>query len=105
VQTTIVWLYVIPAKVEGEWKAVVPTTVSRKPMSLKLKQQMIRVSGSAIVDGKDIPLEEVRLRGERLSFRLSGRKGEFTGLVKGNSIEGTVDTGGAKAPWSATLGG
>jgi len=25
--------------------------------------------------------------------------------VKGSSIEGTLDAGGAKTPWSATLGG
>ena len=41
----------------------------------------------------------------RLSFRLSGQKGDFTGQVKGRQIEGIVDKGGSKLPWSATLGG
>jgi SAM-dependent methyltransferase len=105
VQTTIVWLYLVPAKVAGRWSAKMPPAVSRAPATLELKQQLTRVSGTAHLDGKETSLEDVKLRGEHLSFRLTGRKGEFTGLVKGKSIEGTVDAGGARAPWSATLGG
>ena len=82
-----------------------PAAVSRQPATLSLKQQLTRVSGSARLDGKDVPLEDVKLRGDRISFKLAGRKGEFTGQVKGNAIEGVVETGGAKSPWSATLGG
>ncbi len=102
VTTTLIYMYVVPAKVAGSWSARMPAAVSRQPAMLQLKQQLTRVSGSAKLDGKEVPLEDVRLRGDRLSFRMTGRKGEFTGLVKGNSIEGTVD---GKAPWSATLGG
>ena len=46
----------------------------------------------------------VKLRGDQLSFRLAGRKGEFTGQVKGKSIEGTFNGGRSKSAWSAALG-
>jgi hypothetical protein len=105
VTTTLIYLYVVPAKVAGKWNAQMPPAVSRQPATLQLKQQLTRVSGSARVDGKDVPLEDVRLRGDRITFRLSGRRGEFSGRVSGNSIEGVMDSGSAKAPWSATLGG
>src|SRR5205807_773632 len=49
--------------------------------------------------------EDVKLRDDRLSFRLARRKGEFSGQVKGGSIEGTLDSGGTRSPWSATLSG
>jgi hypothetical protein len=91
--------------VAGRWSAKMPPAVSRQPAILELKQQLTRVSGTARLDGRETPLEDVKLRGEHLSFKLAGRKGEFTGQVKGKSIEGTVDAGGGKAPWSATLGG
>ena len=100
VTTTLIYLYVVPAKVQGRWSAVLPG--SRQPATLQLRQQLTRVSGSARLDGKEIPLEEVKLRGDRLTFRLSGRKGEYSGQVKGSTIEGTLD---GKQPWSATLGG
>ena len=69
------------------------------------RQQLTRVSGSARLDGKELPLEEVRLRGDRISFRVTGRPGEFSGQVKGKTIEGEVVNGRSKASWSATLGG
>ena len=102
VTTTLIYLYIVPAKVAGKWDAKMPPAVSRQPATLQLKQQLTRVSGSLRVDGKDVPLEEVKLRGDKLTFKLAGRKGEFSGVVKGNAIEGTVD---GKSAWSATLGG
>jgi SAM-dependent methyltransferase len=103
VQTTIIWLYLVPAKVAGRWTLQVPAALSKKPVVLELRQQLTRVSGSARLEGKDVPLEEVSLRGDRISFRLSGRKGEFSGQVKDRSIEGTFENGKTKSPWRATL--
>jgi len=105
VTTTLIYLYVVPAKVAGSWKAQMPPAVSRQPATLSLKQQLTRVTGSVRLDGKEIPLEQVKLRGDQLSFKLAGQRGEFTGRVKGRQIEGIVDKGGTKWPWSATLGG
>lgn len=105
VTTTLIYLYVVPAKVGGKWSAKMPPAVSRQPATLQLRQQLTRVSGSVRLDGKEVPLEEFKLRGDRISFRLSGRRDAFTGQVKGNSIEGEVVNGRGRAPWSATLGG
>jgi SAM-dependent methyltransferase len=105
VTTTLIYMYVVPANVAGSWSAKMPPAVSRQGATLQLKQQLTRVSGSAKLDGREVPLEEVKLSGTRLTFRMTGRKGEFSGEVKGNSIEGVFDTGSQKTPWSATLGG
>jgi hypothetical protein len=105
VTTTLIYLYVVPAKVEGKWNAQMPAALSKQPATLSLKQQLTRVSGSVRLDGKEVPMEDVKLRGDRLTFKLSGRRGEFSGLVKDKTIEGFVQTGGTKSPWSATLGG
>jgi Methyltransferase domain len=105
VATTLIYLYVVPAKVEGRWSAKMPPAVSRLPATLRLTQQLTRVSGSVRLDGKELPLEELKLRGDRISFRLPNGRGEFTGQVKGRSIEGEMSSGRARAPWSATLGG
>ena len=102
VTTTLIYLYVVPAKVQGKWSATMPPAVSKQPATLQLRQQITRITGSLRLDGRDIPLEDAKLRGDRISFKLAGRKGEFAGRVKGNSIEGTFD---GKTPWSANLGG
>ncbi|MFN2645851.1 MAG: cyclopropane-fatty-acyl-phospholipid synthase family protein [Burkholderiales bacterium] len=105
VTTTLIYLYMVPAKVAGRWEARMPPAISKQPASLTLKQQLTRVSGSLRVDGRDVPLEEVKLRGEHLTFRLAGHKGGFSGVVKDRAIEGTFDSGNNRAPWSATLRG
>jgi hypothetical protein len=105
VTTTLIYLYVVPAKVAGSWKALMPAALSRQPATLSLKQQLTRVTGSLRLDGKDVPMEDVKLRGDRLTFKLSGRRGEFSALVKDKTIEGILETNGIRSPWSATLGG
>src|SRR5919201_6137913 len=79
VTTTLIYLYIVPAKVGGKWSAQMPPAVSRQPATLQLKQQLTRVSGSARLDGREVPLEDVKLRGDRITFRLAGRRGEFSG--------------------------
>ena len=99
VSTTLIYMYVVPAKAEGTWNARLPAALSKEPVRLNLKQQITRISGSAKVGGKDVPLDDAKMRGERLTFKLAlgGKSYDFTGTVKGQSIEGSVD-GGA---WSA----
>ena len=102
VTTTLIYLYMVPANVAGNWQAHMPPAISKQPATLSLKQQITRVSGSLRVGGRDVPLEDGKMRGDRLSFRLTGHKGEFSGVLKGTAIEGMID---GKTPWSATLGG
>ena len=104
VTTTLIYLYVVPAKVAGKWNATVPAGVSKGAVRFDLKQQVTRVSGYARLEGKEVALEDVRLKGDQLSFKLAGRSGSFLGTVKGSAIEGTVEGGGIKSPWSASLG-
>jgi hypothetical protein len=102
VTTTLIYLYIVPAKVAGKWEAHMPPAISKQPATLSLKQQLTRVSGSVRLDGQEVPLEDVKLRGDRLTFKVAGRKGEYSGQIRGNAIEGTLD---GKTAWSATLGG
>jgi hypothetical protein len=105
VTTTLIYLYVVPAKADGTWNARLPASLSKEPVRFTLKQQITRVAGAARIGGREVLLEEARLRGERLSFRLAlgSKTYEFTGTVKGNAIDGSiVDAAGTKTAWSAT---
>jgi SAM-dependent methyltransferase len=89
VTTTLIYLYVVPAKVAGRWRLRLPDGDA----TLRLRQQITRVSGTAHYRGRDVPLEDVKLRGTRLSFRLGER--ELSGRVSGAAIEGEAGA------WSA----
>lgn len=104
VTTTLIYLYVVPARAEGTWSVRLPASLSKQPVRMNLKQQVTRVAGSARVGGRDVLLEEAKLRGERFTFKLAlgGKTYDFTGFVKGGAIEGTVEGAGLKAAaWSA----
>jgi hypothetical protein len=105
VTTTLIYVYIVPARVAGSWTARMPPAITSTPATLSLRQQLTRVSGSARIDGRDVALEDVILRGDKISFRFAGRKGEFTGQVRGNAIESTFESGSNKSPWSAALKG
>jgi SAM-dependent methyltransferase len=92
VTTTLIYLYVVPAQVGGRWQASTPG----RSLTLDLKQQVTRVSGSARSGGRDTVLEDVKLRGTALSFRIGGKT--WRGQVRGATIEGEVEGGG---PWRA----
>jgi hypothetical protein len=104
VTTTIIYVYKVPAKIEGDWIANVPAAISRQPIALRLdRQRVARIAGSARIAGKDVLLNEGKIRGEQVqfSFYAGERNFQFTGTARDGKMEGTVEGGGARAAWSA----
>ena len=101
VTTTLIYLYMVPAKVAGRWNATAPAAAGKGPLTLNLRQQVTRVSGIGRLGGKAVQFEDLKLHGDWLSFRLAGTRLAFAGQVKGDAIEGEVLEGGKRSPWSA----
>jgi SAM-dependent methyltransferase len=97
----VAYYWVIPADVAGTWR--VRTGGKSAPRTLELEQTYQRVNGTAQHRGRTVPLTDVHLAGDRLSFRL-GNAGElrFEATVRGNQAAGTFsDRGGAEQEWAA----
>lgn len=107
VKTTIIYLYVVPARVAGNWNVRLPAALGKQAVTLNLKQKVQAVTGMARVGAREVAFMDMKLRGTEISFKLpvepNGKPLAFTGTIKGGSIEGLVDTGTARTPWSATL--
>ncbi len=86
------YLWIVPAKVEGIWKA--------GNDEIKLAQEYQMVQGSYNSGGKLSNVQLGRLRGDQLSFTAGDAR--YSGRVSGNRIEGTVTAGGKTSPWTAT---
>jgi len=102
VTTTILFLYVVPAKVGGQWTSTLAQ--GSQPVTFEFTQQVQKLGGLAKIAGREVPIEMPKLVGEQISFRLQVERGrvlEFAGRVKGASIEGSVETGGVRSPWTA----
>jgi precorrin-6B methylase 2 len=86
----IAHFWIVPAKVEGTWNT------SRGEMTLGQQFQM--VSGSLRSSGTQVTING-RLRGDQVSF--TAGPATYTGRVNGDSIEGTVSSGGTVSKWTA----
>jgi hypothetical protein len=106
VPTAVVYLYRVPAQVDGRWRLSLPPQVSKQPVVLALRQQWQKLDGMATVDGREVPLRRVALSGERVSFELplgrDGRVLRLDGHARGGAIEGTIAGEDAARTWRAT---
>ena len=90
VTTTLIYLYVVPAKVGGQLeRADAAGGEQGAGDAARCKQQLTRVSGSARLDGKDVPLEDVQAarRPPHLQARAAARASS-RGQVKGKADRG-----------------
>jgi hypothetical protein len=102
-KTTIrknVFLWIVPAKVEGRWQARLALPPIERRLDLELKQRYQEVSFHARLNGVPVQAWETRLEGDRLSFVLvdsADRENEMTlyfdGRVAGDTIEGELAGG------------
>jgi precorrin-6B methylase 2 len=91
--TALFWI--VPAKVEGRWKT--------PDGELTLTQTFQMVGGTLQKNGTSAAITDGRLRGAELSMTIDGA--QYAGRVNGNTIEGTVTTGGKTTRWTATRAG
>jgi hypothetical protein len=103
-----VYLWTVPAKVEGEWKFELSSGAKSRRTKLVLKQKFQVVSGSVELTGQgDVLLSEGRLHGDDLRLTLppgAVDRGpvEMVGRVTGDTITGTLRKAGRDlASWSA----
>ncbi len=103
VTTTLIYVYTVPSRVAGTWNLRLPAALARESAPLTMRQQYQRLSGQIQLGGRSVELDEARMKGEQIGFKLAlgGRQYTFSGTVKGEAIEGVVDGLAGKAAWSA----
>src|SRR5688572_20020589 len=77
-------LYVVPAKVDGSWQLPQGT--------LELHQDFQTVRGTLTSNGETLTLENGAVKVDELTF--TAGQATYTGRVRGDTITGTVKTGG-----------
>ncbi len=107
-----VYFWMIPANVTGTWQWTMPAISGKKRYSLKLEQIFQKITGNAFDGSSSIPvnIKNGKIKGNKLEFTMERKQKEyiqnilFEGIVKGHSIEGTVQIEGepdSKVKWRA----
>jgi len=84
-----IFMWVVPASVEGRWQ--LSDSETGRSFALTLKQRYQDVEGEADIDGQQVPLQNARIQGDRISFELPGENGDvrrYEGRVAEQVIEG-----------------
>lgn len=94
-----VYYWVVPARVAGTWRV----QNGGKTFSVTFDQQYQKLAGSAQIDGKQVPISEGSLSGDRISFSIgSGSdKQTFEGRVEGGAIRSMPAEGKEPQTWEA----
>ncbi len=91
------YYWVIPANVKGLWHLNIESHRSPLQEQLLFNQKFQEISGKISVGGREFPISDQRLWGDRLSFatscNLDGKKAamKFNGRVTGDILEGVVE--------------
>jgi len=106
-----VYLWTVPARIDGEWILNVTANGETRRMRLSLKQRYQFVSGSVNASGRAaVKLNDARLHGDELQLLLPAGVADrepvrLTGRVAGNSAGGTARRAhGSEGTWSAQRG-
>lgn len=90
-----VFLWIVPAKVAGDWRVVAE---DGSEFTLTLYQTNQKIHGSATLANRVVTLEETLLRGDQIRFSIAGE--QYAGRIKGDNME-AVDEGEVVKSWHA----
>jgi SAM-dependent methyltransferase len=107
---TVLYLYIVPARVGGAWRLELPAAVTKQPVRLAFEQHPAGTRGSATVGRREVALEGVKISAKLVRFAIpglaaGGKPLALEGIARGDVIEGTAAAPGGPAPWRATRSG
>ena len=111
---SIVYYWVVPAKVSGNWVLTADyTSLFKEPLEYRaiINQHFQDIDGKVDLNSQTLRIHDARLSGDRILFSATGEieesiiRHDFAGVVNGNTITGSVRLSGAiqevTLPWLA----
>jgi SAM-dependent methyltransferase len=91
-----VYMWTVPAKVEGAWDVKIKNGQGEQQAKLDLKQNINKVTGTAKIGEKEAQIADAKLIGDQLTFALSDQPDmKYTCKIDGATISGTAKGNGA----------
>lgn len=97
-----VYLWIVPAKVQGQWRWELPLRSGPIRYELEATQHFQMLSGTVRVGTERVALENAKLSGEQIEFAFTATIGgspvrhHYTGRVQGGEITGKVQLTGPR---------
>jgi SAM-dependent methyltransferase len=94
------YLWIVPADVAGTWHI----DDGARTFVIEFEQDFQTIKGTAMIDGRTVPLVVAKLTGDRIEFAVGWRGGEpvtYRGKVTGDRIDAQAEGEGAYRNWHA----
>ena len=103
---TVLYYYVVPARISGDWTLTLPKALSPKPVTLRIRQEPDSLEGTARMGSDVLDLRDLVVHADAISFWLfhRGRFMHFKGRVAGSEMSGEVRSEKIVEPWTGRLG-
>jgi SAM-dependent methyltransferase len=100
VENRDVYLWVVPAKVAGQWTV----QDGARRFTLEIDQQFQELKGTAAIDGSTVPVVNGKLNGDQIVFTVTigGKPATYQGKVSGDRIEAMSGPVATQSGWTAT---
>jgi precorrin-6B methylase 2 len=102
------YFWIVPANVSGKWKWTEGKGRSKIFWEMELQQAFQDFSGRVTRNGKPIPCQGGRVKGDEIRFILEDNSAgkavvlNYTGRIRGDTIEGNLAAGTKRQAWKAT---
>jgi len=103
---TVLFLYIVPARVGGEWRLDLPAFVAPEPARLSITQEVRSSAATVSVAGRTVDVG-VSVHGDAVRLALppllpGGARASLEGRVRDGSLEGTLDSARGRGVWRAS---
>lgn len=103
---TVLYLYIVPARLAGAWRLDLPASLISRPARLVITQEQFKLSGTLTTASGTAELEELVVHGDTVRILLppiapGASRVQLTGRARGETLEGTLDSGHGRGSWRA----
>jgi hypothetical protein len=104
---TVLFLYVVPARLAGAWRLELPGSLMSQPARLVITQEQFRLAGKLTTASGTAEVEELVVHGDDVRILLppltaGASRVQLDGRARGETLEGTLDARHGRGTWRAT---
>jgi hypothetical protein len=102
---TVLYYYVVPARVAGRWSVTLPKSLGGAGLTLRVAQEPDSLEGTAEIGGESVEMRDLAVHADSIGFWLfhRGRLMHFQGKVAGNEMTGEVRSENLRERWTGRL--
>ncbi len=104
---TVLYLYIVPARLAGEWRLELPASLAPRPARLVITQEPFKSAATLTIGARTVEVEEIVVHGDVVRIVLpplapGGPRVHLAGRASGGSLAGTLQSGRGRGAWQAS---